>query len=166
MNRRIFITLIMCLGGCAHVKRDWQQAEVPSASRQLFCSETPGNRLHLRLTIDLMSSDLKERTLHKQFEIPYFERKDGALDLQISREILDWRKDRIVLAEVAPTETINLFMLYVTSFERSKGVKLTSNANILLRLCQDAEMSISGDEKLHSLKARLELVGDTNKKVP
>lgn len=165
MSRFILVVLITYTSSCAHMKKDAHQTEISLAPRQVFCSETNGDRLRLRLIIDLKATDLKEQTLHKQFEMPYFKRKDGGPPyFRISREILEWHNNRIVLAEVIPTETTDIFMLYVTSFEKSKRVKLMSNGYLLLRLCQDAEMSISGDKKLHSLKARLELIDENNEK--
>lgn len=167
MSRFIFAALIICMSGCAHVRRDAHQTEISSTSRQVFCSATNSDRLNLRLTIDLKTTHLKEPPFHQQFEMPYFKIKDGGgASFRISLEILEWRKDRIVLAELMPTETADLFMLYVTSFERSNRFKRTSSSYLLLGLCRDAEMSISGDKNLHSLKARLELVDEPITKSP
>ena len=158
MYRLIFVTLIMCMIGCTHVKGEDKTAKASSAPRQAICSETNGHPTHLRLTVELKNLDLKDWTLHKQFEMPYFKRKDDASFFRISREILEWRNDRIVLAEVMPMETTDAFMLYVTSFERSKDIKITSSGYVLLRLCQDTEMSVGDNKNSYSLKARLELV--------
>src|SRR5580704_7347404 len=141
MYRFIFVTLIMCMNGCTHIKGEGKTAKISSSPRQVLCSEINGNPTYLRLTIELKNLTLKGWTLHKQSEMPYFKRKDGASYFRIFREILEWRNNRIVLAEVTPMETIDTFMVYVTSFERAKEIKITSSGYLLLRLCQDAEMS-------------------------
>lgn len=159
MSQLIPVALIIFMSGCAYIKRDVHQAQAPSVSHKVFCSDTNGDRLHLRLTITLKVNDIKERTLHKQFEVPYFKGKEGGPPyFRVSREILEWRNDRIILAEVMPTETPDIFMLHVTAFEKSKRVEQKSSSDLLLRLCQDAEMSISNNKKFHTLKARLELI--------
>ncbi len=170
MYRFTLVTLIILayLCGCAHIKKDAQLAPLSSAVEvkppHVFCSEANSDAHHLQLTVNLKNVNSKKWTLHKQLDIPHFKREGGFFPMGISRELLIWRDDRIVLAEVLPTETTDLFMLYVTSFERSKHGKLTSTAYVVLRLCQDAEMTIGGDKELHSLKARLELVGEPSKK--
>ena len=165
MYQFIFVTwiIITFMCGCTHMKKDGQQGDFAAAAKlklgPSLCSETKGDAHHLRLTVDLKIADLKEWAIHKQVEIPYFNRRDGSSPMRISRDLLIWQNNHIVLAEIQPTETTDVFTLYVTSFEKSKQDRLTSSAHLILRLCQNAEMTMTGDNKIHSLKARLELVG-------
>lgn len=158
MSWCILITLAIYLFGCTHVKTVSPSSIRSEIPQPILCSEADGQSAKLRLSIDLTSTGLKKRSIHKQFEVSYV-KKNGPPYLGISREILEWRSDRIVIAEIALTETQDRFILNVTSFERAKQVMLTSNYSLFLRLCEEAEMSISGGKELRNLKAKVELVG-------
>lgn len=98
---------IACVSGCVHVRKE----NKPDESK-IFCSETTDDKLQLQLTIDIKSTEFQKFDLHKQLHMPYFN-KERPLPARISRELLTWHNNLIILAEVIPTETTDTFMLYV-----------------------------------------------------
>lgn len=83
--------------------------------------------------------------------------------MQIARELVAWRQDLVVLAEVIPVEgQEDHFIGLVISFEKGKNIiAYTSNSSVITLPCQDSEISLGTGKEQQSFKVRLELIGRT-----
>jgi hypothetical protein len=159
----VFIILLSCC--CTHVKSAYPRIEKSMTSENetaAFCSELGVNGHRLKLTIETKNTQMPELAVNKTIELPYIHRGKSFSPSSISRDLILWRDDVVILTEVIPTETIDIFYVYVTSFVRKKDMSTyTSNVFLVLRLCQDAELSIGSTQGHLSLKAKLELLGSS-----
>lgn len=125
--------------------------------RHVFCSTHDSNTLRFRLNIKLTSQSLYKSAIDKEIIMPYFINKKPAY-AHISREILAWNKNNMILAEIMPTENKDFFILYINVFEKSKDIKITTSGYIILPLCHDAHMTVGNNKEIYDIKARLDLV--------
>lgn len=159
---------IICTGSCAHLtnknRTDRPSGHMQNKDDQVFCSEADVNAQKFRLTVDMINQGPKSWTLHKQFDLPYFKKEARVSPARTAKELLLWQDDRIILAEIIPIETKDIFTVSLSLFERTKNVSLTSNVFVQVRLCEDAEMSLNSKNKQHQIRVRLELIGKNTAK--
>ncbi len=112
-----------------------------------FCSGTGIDIRGLKLIIDSNNIPFPKISINKIIELPL------PTPISPAREIVYSHNNTIVLVEITPTGTKDLFALALISFTKENTVYSTLSLN--LGLCQDAEIRV-GEEVL---KARLELSG-------
>lgn len=113
--------------------------------------------MRFRLSIKLTSQSLYNLAIDKEIIMPYFINKKPTY-AHISREILAWSKNNMILAEIMPMENEDFFILYISLFEKLKDIKAITSGYIILSLCHDAHMTVGNNKEIYDIKARLELV--------
>ncbi len=149
-----FVATII-FASCSHVVNH------KSAPRsQTHCSATGLNVSGISLNIEILNTHTSQSALKKTLEFPYFAKDRSYWPPKISRDVLLWKDDLVVAAEIMRHESEDFFFLELISLAKTKGeISHTSTASLMLSPCNDAEMSISGPEGQMTLKARLELIG-------
>lgn len=150
--------LYACKGRPTHIEKSFAFEE----GAQLFCSEVGVSDPRFKLTIETKNTQMPGLSISKVLELPFIRSDKPFSPTSISRGLILWRDDIVILAEIIPSETLDIYFVYVTSFARVKDMNTyISNAFLVLRLCQEGELSLGSSHGLISLKARLELIGSS-----
>jgi hypothetical protein len=156
MKKKLAILVAAIIfASCTHVVNHKITTRLPT-----HCSPAELNVSGISLNIEFLNTEIPELSLKKTLELPYFAKERSPWPPRISREVLLWETNQVVVAEITQHESEDIFWLEIFSLARTKGkLSHTSTARLMLSPCNDAEMSVSGPTGQMTLKARVELIG-------